>query len=82
MRELFFPPNYTGWLCGVRNDVTAELDDVSWYSGPCASREEAERRFDRAAARALLRRILAKVGVRIAPPRSWPHEDSATPQGK
>lgn len=74
MRELYFPPDYFGWLCGVRNDVDAQLDDVHWYSGQCATREEAMKRFHRAAARALLRRILGTVGIRIAPPKSWPYE--------
>lgn len=74
MRELYFPPDYYGWLCGVRNDVEADLDGESWYSGRCATREEAMKRFDRAATRALLRRVLRKIGIRIAPPKSWPHE--------
>jgi len=74
MRELYFPPDYTGWFCGVRNDVTATFDGVDWYSGRCTTREEAMHRFDKAAAHALFRRILRKVGIYIEPPRSWPYE--------
>lgn len=63
---------YAGWRSDAGNgyESHAQFDGTWWRSPVCATREEAERAFYRAAHRVLLRKCLARVGIRIAPPKS------------
>ena len=63
---------YTGWRsrAGAGFDTEANFDGVHWRSPVCPTREEAERHFYRAAHRVFLRKHLARIGIRIAPPKS------------
>jgi hypothetical protein len=63
---------YTGWRSESGTGYVADacLDGDHWCSGVCRTCEEAERAFYRAAHRAYLRKCLARVGIRIAPPKS------------
>lgn len=65
------PPHYRGWWCEVHKRINADLDGQSWWSDVCRDEAQATRRFIAACLRAIARRWLAKVGIRIAPPRSF-----------
>jgi hypothetical protein len=63
---------YTGWRSEVRDGYAsgAAFDGNWWHSPVCRTAEEAERHFYLAAHRAFLRKHLARIGIRIAPPKS------------
>jgi len=73
MTELFSLAGfYTGWRAQngthYNYSTSADFDGCWWDSGPLETIEAADRAFYAAALRALLRKWLGRVGIKISPP--------------
>jgi len=71
MTELFSLAGfYTGWRAqnGDYYSTSADFDGVWWHSEYLETIEAADRAFYAAARRALMRKLLGRVGIKISPP--------------